>query len=327
VARIRTIKPEFFTSEDIVSLTPLARLLYVALWCEADKEGRFTWKPRTFKMRYLPGDNCDVDALCNEIVLCGLVKLYGEGLAFIPQFSKHQHVNPRESASTLPAPDGVLPSGPKKVGKTTREAVLERDGYACVRCGSKERLEVDHILPQSVGGPHVSENLRTLCKSCNASRPVAGNALIADLASDGLSIASLRAKFGIDASIQDQHAQVGMEGREGKGKEDASRGDPIPLAVVADAMEGLGTRAGRLCKRIRQQGKFLGVQPADPSLIALLDAGYTDDEIFIVCEEAAQKKKPWGWASAVIQNRRSDAAKVKAAPEVSDRAKLFRGAI
>jgi len=54
MARIRTIKPEFFTSEDIVSLTPHARLLYIAMWCEADKEGRMTWRPKTLKMRYFP---------------------------------------------------------------------------------------------------------------------------------------------------------------------------------------------------------------------------------------------------------------------------------
>ena len=77
MARIRTIKPEFFTSEDIVSLSPLARLLYIALWCESDKEGRMVWKPATFKLRYLPGDNCDVLALCEEILERGLVKLYG----------------------------------------------------------------------------------------------------------------------------------------------------------------------------------------------------------------------------------------------------------
>ena len=45
MARIRTIKPEFFTSEDIVALSPLARLLFIALWCEADREGRLVWKP------------------------------------------------------------------------------------------------------------------------------------------------------------------------------------------------------------------------------------------------------------------------------------------
>jgi len=105
MARIRTIKPEFFTSEDIVSLSPFARLLYIALWCEADREGRLVWKPKTFKLRYFPGDDCTIDSACDEIVDRGLVKLYGDGLAFIPSFGDHQHINPRETASTLAPPD------------------------------------------------------------------------------------------------------------------------------------------------------------------------------------------------------------------------------
>ena len=104
MARIRTVKPEFFTSEDVVSLTPLARLLYIALWCEADRDGRFAWKPTTFKLRYFPADDCDIKALCDELLRAGLVVLYGDGLAYIPTFSKHQHVNPRETQSSLPAP-------------------------------------------------------------------------------------------------------------------------------------------------------------------------------------------------------------------------------
>lgn len=104
MARIRTIKPEFFTSEDIVGLSPMARLLYIALWCEADREGRMSWKPKTFKMRYFPGDNCDIDALCGEIVDAGLVIRYADSYAYIPSFSAHQHINPRETQSSLPSP-------------------------------------------------------------------------------------------------------------------------------------------------------------------------------------------------------------------------------
>lgn len=105
MARIRTIKPEFFTSEDVVSLSPLARLLYIALWCEADREGRMVWKPRTFKLRYFPADQCDIEALCGELIAQKLVVLYGDGeFAVIPKFAKHQHINPRESASTIPEP-------------------------------------------------------------------------------------------------------------------------------------------------------------------------------------------------------------------------------
>lgn len=60
------------------------------------------WKPATFKLRYMPGDDCNIFALCEEITSRGLVKLYGDGLAYIPSFSAHQHINPRESASQLP---------------------------------------------------------------------------------------------------------------------------------------------------------------------------------------------------------------------------------
>ena len=54
MARIRTLKPEFFTSKDIVRMTPLARLVYQALWCEADRDGRLVWDPETLKLRYFP---------------------------------------------------------------------------------------------------------------------------------------------------------------------------------------------------------------------------------------------------------------------------------
>ena len=223
MARIRTIKPEFFTSEDIVALSPHARLLYIALWCEADKEGRMTWKPNTFKLRYLPGDAVDIQVLATELVQSGLVVLYGDGYAVIPKFRLHQHINPRESVSTIPAPPGDVPEMPSRVSRDVSELVYERDGNACVRCGSTNDLTLDHILPQSIGGPHIAENLRVMCRACNSARPVAGAALAEDLKSDGYTVADLRVRFGIDASgrvttraNQELHAQGG---REGKGKE------------------------------------------------------------------------------------------------------------
>jgi hypothetical protein len=136
MARIRTIKPEFFTSEDIVSMTPLARLFYVSLWCEADREGRMEWKPVTFKMRYLPGDQCDVNALAQELFERGLVVLYmvdGKQYAEIPTFTEHQVINNREASSTHPARDKdakrtraprVKAEGKGKEGKEGKEHAL-----------------------------------------------------------------------------------------------------------------------------------------------------------------------------------------------------------
>ncbi len=121
MARIRTIKPDFFTSEDIVSLTPLARLLYIALWCEADREGRFAWRPATFKLRYFPGDKINIDACARELLARSLVIQYGEGLAYIPKFGTHQHVNPREAHSSLPVPDASARVTDAQVGREGRE--------------------------------------------------------------------------------------------------------------------------------------------------------------------------------------------------------------
>ena len=108
MAYIRTIKASFFTSDDIVSLSPLARLLYIALWTEADREGRLTWRPGNFKLRFLPGDPCDINVLCDELVESGLVRPYsvaGKTFAEIPTFTRHQLINNRERASTIPARD------------------------------------------------------------------------------------------------------------------------------------------------------------------------------------------------------------------------------
>ena len=129
MARIRTIKPEFFTSEDIVALDPMSRLLYIALWCEADREGRMVWKPRTFKMRYFPVDNCDIDAMCDALVDSGLIQLYGDGLAFIPQFTSHQAINPREGDSKLPVPDMYMRVTDASV---TRDDACNEDEHAAV---------------------------------------------------------------------------------------------------------------------------------------------------------------------------------------------------
>lgn len=106
MARIRTIKPEFFTSEDIVSMSPLARIFYVSLWCEADRSGRLEWKPGTLKLRYLPGDTVLISDLAEELCGRGLIVIYevdGKPYAEIPSFCKHQVINNRESESTLPS--------------------------------------------------------------------------------------------------------------------------------------------------------------------------------------------------------------------------------
>lgn len=49
----------------------------------------------------------------------------------------------------------------------TRLRVLERDGYACTRCGATRDLEVHHLVPARDGGPTTLENCVTLCFDCH----------------------------------------------------------------------------------------------------------------------------------------------------------------
>lgn len=51
-----------------------------------------------------------------------------------------------------------------------RDAIYRRDGNACLRCGARQPLTVDHIVPVVLGGTSNEQNLQTLCRSCNSSK-------------------------------------------------------------------------------------------------------------------------------------------------------------
>lgn len=62
-----------------------------------------------------------------------------------------------------------------------RDALFERDGWACLKCGFKgtpknnrrrngKWLTIDHILPKSKGGRNTWENQQTLCNECNGEK-------------------------------------------------------------------------------------------------------------------------------------------------------------
>jgi len=58
---------------------------------------------------------------------------------------------------------------PKRVQipERVRIYVWRRDEGKCVECGSRERLEYDHIIPVSKGGSNTERNVQLLCEVCN----------------------------------------------------------------------------------------------------------------------------------------------------------------
>ena len=56
-----------------------------------------------------------------------------------------------------------------------RRRVLERDGYYCVYCDEDLRdaeIHMDHVIPESKGGPTSYDNLQVTCRKCNLAKGV-----------------------------------------------------------------------------------------------------------------------------------------------------------
>lgn len=53
------------------------------------------------------------------------------------------------------------------ISSETRAYVKKRDKGKCQQCGSKRKLEYDHIKPHSKGGSNRVHNIQLLCMKCN----------------------------------------------------------------------------------------------------------------------------------------------------------------
>jgi hypothetical protein len=137
--RIRTVKPQFFQDErlyDIEMNTGLPiRVIFIGLWCVADREGRFDWNPRRLKVQILPHDECvDFGAALEALREGGFIFDYhsgGKDFGCIPGFRSHQVINNRESPSSRPAPASDGPEAstvetPAVKKPSAKKAVVEK---------------------------------------------------------------------------------------------------------------------------------------------------------------------------------------------------------
>lgn len=179
LARIRTVKPEFWTDDAIGALSRDARLLYIATWNLADDEGLLRWTPAYLKASVFMYDDdistADVEAMMNEIVAQEMVFPYVAGkarqrLGYIVNFRRHQRIN-RPQPGKLPPPS--IQSG------DVLQMYIRRDKGVCHLCKSEVATEpdeprlfpsLDHLVPRVQGGSDYPTNIALAHVSCNKSR-------------------------------------------------------------------------------------------------------------------------------------------------------------
>lgn len=180
MARIRTIKPEFWEDEVVGTLSRDARLLFVACLNLADDEGLLRWSAPYIKSSAFMYDEDigipDTQKLMDELVSSGMFHSYRAGkaqqpFAYVVGFHKHQKIN-RPSPSRLPPPP--LNSA------DTADMYKRRDGGRCHLCkgeidnhagGNGDFLiSLDHLEPVSKGGLDYPSNIRAAHQTCNKGR-------------------------------------------------------------------------------------------------------------------------------------------------------------
>ncbi len=99
MARIRSIKPEFWSSEQIMECSPTARLLFIGLWNFCDDAGNHVASAKTIKAEIFPGDDIsstDVQRMLDELSSNSLVAFYANGdkqYLHVTGWKKHQKID------------------------------------------------------------------------------------------------------------------------------------------------------------------------------------------------------------------------------------------
>ncbi len=157
------VKPEFFRHEHIGSMSFPARLLFIALWTIADRDGRLENRPARIKLESFPYDDIDVAPLIAE--LCRkptdgsdpvLVAYEVDGRKYlqVTGFTKHQRPHDRETKSVIPPPEAGTRTN---LGDVEHQPRLAQGKPRCSESESEsESVPVTESVPVPVPEAHAA---------------------------------------------------------------------------------------------------------------------------------------------------------------------------
>ena len=115
MARIRTIKPGFFRSEDVAALPLRARLLWIGLWTQCDDQGRTKDNTKLIKADVWPLDPVtlgDIEEDLMTLAAHGRIVRYevdGRRYLEVVNWDDHQSINRPTPSRIPPPPNGSYP--------------------------------------------------------------------------------------------------------------------------------------------------------------------------------------------------------------------------
>jgi uncharacterized phage protein (TIGR02220 family) len=135
LARIRTIKPEFFRHEKLQDLEAAhpgkhCMLVFAGLWGHCDKAGRFEYRPRTLKLDILPFLDFNMRDTLALLESAGFIRCYianDKQYAEIPSFTDHQRIGGKEAQEPERFPPPVVEASGKYEGSDS-EAFEKQQG-------------------------------------------------------------------------------------------------------------------------------------------------------------------------------------------------------
>jgi hypothetical protein len=107
MARMRSLRPDFFLREDMADVSLEAHFLLGGLAVLADRDGRLLDRPRTIKAQVSPFRDIDVEKALGELVAAGVVARYsagGKAVLALLTWEEDQTPHPKETSLGLPPP-------------------------------------------------------------------------------------------------------------------------------------------------------------------------------------------------------------------------------
>lgn len=132
LARIRTVKPEFWTDDRLGECSVSARLLFIATWNFADDKGGLARSAKQLKAQAFPYDNLDCEPLVQELLKVGVLIEYevcGKKYLHIKGFCIHQKIdNPAKPRVPIYVPEASPPRVLPESSPSPSASSLGREG-------------------------------------------------------------------------------------------------------------------------------------------------------------------------------------------------------